>query len=66
MSLCLEVAQVEAAACERTSRSRKHVLFLPLIADVPAWFCPWILLYSRILTMGRLELDDYMVFAIGV
>ncbi|CAH0054719.1 unnamed protein product [Clonostachys solani] len=61
----LKVAQVEAAACERTSRSRKHVLFLPLIADVPAWFCPWILLYSRILTMGRLELDDYMVLAIG-
>ncbi|CAH0021607.1 unnamed protein product [Clonostachys rhizophaga] len=47
-----DVSKVEARVCERPYRTRKYVLFIPMMVEGPWWFCPWIRLYSRWLTLG--------------
>ncbi|CAI6101428.1 unnamed protein product [Clonostachys chloroleuca] len=62
----LNASKVEARVCERPYRTRKYVLFIPIIVEGPSWFCPWIRLYSRWLTLGRWELDDWVMFGVGL
>ncbi|CAI6087887.1 unnamed protein product [Clonostachys chloroleuca] len=61
----LNASKVEARVCERPYRTRKYVLFIPMMVEGPSWFCPWIRLYSRWLTLGRWELDDWVMFGVG-
>ncbi|CAI6087901.1 unnamed protein product [Clonostachys chloroleuca] len=62
----LNASKVEARVCERPYRTRKYVLFIPMMVEGPSWFCPWIRLYSRWLTLGRWELDDWVMFRVGL
>ncbi|CAI6092811.1 unnamed protein product [Clonostachys chloroleuca] len=61
----LEVAKIEARACDRPYRNRRYQMLLPLIAEGPAWVSPWIRLYSRWLTIGQWETDDYIMLVVG-
>lgn len=61
-----EVAKIEARACDRPYRNRRYQMLLPLIAEGPAWVSPWIRLYSRWLTIGQWETDDYIMLVVGV
>ncbi|CAH0044310.1 unnamed protein product [Clonostachys solani] len=60
-----EINKIEDEACDRPTRSRKGFLLIPLAAEIPAWACPWIQLYSRLTTSNRLEIDDWIVMAVG-
>jgi len=62
----LEVARVEAEACERPVRSRRQDTLIPLVLYFPAWIAPWLRLYSRWTTCDRLAVDDYMMSVCGV
>ena len=61
-----EVARVEEGACGRSKRSRRLDLLLPLVIEIPAWFFPWLRLYSSWGIQGRVAVDDYMMMACGV
>lgn len=61
-----EISRIEASACGRPVRSKKHTLFIPLIVEATAWVCPWVRLYSRWSTQGRWALDDQIMFLTGV
>lgn len=61
-----EVARIDADACERPRRSRQTELLIPLIVEVPAWFCPWLRLYSRWTSSNGHAEDDWMMVVCGV
>jgi hypothetical protein len=57
---------LESTACNRSHRSRKTALLLPLIIVVPAFILIMVRLYS-IWVMGcRFERDDYVMMVCGV
>ncbi|KAH7329183.1 hypothetical protein B0I35DRAFT_473809 [Stachybotrys elegans] len=57
------VAGLEAQACDRPVRDRHTDLILPLVIQIPAFFCPWLRLYSRWTLVQHLAVDDYLVLA---
>ncbi|CAH0038088.1 unnamed protein product [Clonostachys rhizophaga] len=61
-----EIKKIEDEACDRPTRSRKGILLIPLAAEIPAWACPWVHLYSRLTTSNRLEVDDWITIIVGV
>ncbi|KAK7213099.1 hypothetical protein V2G26_020277 [Clonostachys chloroleuca] len=61
-----ETKKIEDEACDRPTRSRKGLLLIPLAAEIPAWACPWVHLYSRLATSSRLGVDDWVIIIVGV
>ncbi|KAI9158343.1 Satratoxin biosynthesis SC14 cluster protein [Paramyrothecium foliicola] len=62
----LDIGRIQAEACQWPVRNRQIDLLLPLIVQVPAALCPWLRLYARWSTSGRLALDDYLVAIAGI
>ncbi|CAG9993933.1 unnamed protein product [Clonostachys byssicola] len=61
-----EIKKIEDEACDRPTRSRKGFLLIPLAAEIPAWACPWVHLYSRLTTSNRLEVGDWIIIVVGI
>ncbi|KAM0284539.1 hypothetical protein ACHAQH_001905 [Verticillium albo-atrum] len=59
----IEVARVEAEACQRPVRSRKPALLAPLALEISAWFSVWLRLYSRYTIIHHFEADDWIMLA---
>ncbi|VUC29823.1 unnamed protein product [Clonostachys rosea] len=60
-----EIKKIEDEACDRPTRSRKGFLLIPLAAEIPAWACPWVHIYSRLTTSTRLKVEDWIIVVIG-
>lgn len=62
----IDIAKIQADACNWPVRDRRGDLKLPLIVEIPAMFCPFLRMYARWTTLGKLAVDDYLVFLAGV
>jgi hypothetical protein len=52
--------------CGLSKRDQRHKLLLPLIAEVPAAFCPWLRLYANWALQDKLAMDDYIMTFAGL
>jgi hypothetical protein len=62
----IEIARVQAEACQWPVRNRRADLLLPLIVEIPAVFCPFIRMYARWSTIRKLASDDWLVLLAGI
>lgn len=61
-----DISRAVADSCGVPRRSRKDILMLAWIAEIPAFFCPWLRLYTNWKLQAQLALDDYLMTAAGV
>ncbi|KAL2205430.1 hypothetical protein CC79DRAFT_1256850, partial [Sarocladium strictum] len=61
----LDVTRSVSQGCGLERRNRKTILLFPLIAEIPAAFCPWLRLFTNWRLAGKVALDDYLMTAAG-
>ncbi|KAM5355567.1 hypothetical protein ACJ41O_002213 [Fusarium nematophilum] len=62
----LDIVKIRARVCDDEPKSRRNDHYVLLAAEIPAWLCPWLRVWSSWLTCDGLLLDDYVIVGGGV
>ncbi|KAF7547069.1 hypothetical protein G7Z17_g7988 [Cylindrodendrum hubeiense] len=58
----LWVNEVQRQTCSQPKQTREKRFYYLLAAEVPAWICPWLRLFSGWRSLEGVRLDDYVMF----
>ncbi|KAF4970739.1 hypothetical protein FSARC_2296 [Fusarium sarcochroum] len=61
-----KIAKIHANACNVGPKEDRYNHYILLVAEVPAWICTWLRLYSSWSTYESLSPDDYAMVVCGL